>query len=159
MTTETDKAAETSSAAATDILLGLAFAALAAGALLWLIPNFVSHTAATSDIAPSFFPNLAASVILVLSLGMVAHRVTRTQPAPISSALRVFGEAACLSAAAALLVYALSTIGFLPSAVGLILAGGLLARYERWWALGLLAIVFPVLVDIAAWRIFVVDLP
>lgn len=152
--------AERRSAAAIDVALGLLVAALSSMALLWLIPAQISTEATGTDVSPAFIPQLAAGVMLVLSVCMVAHRILRERPAGGWARGRpLMLETATLAAGAAAISIAIPLVGFLPVAVAVILAGGLFARYRPLWALGLLAVLFPLLVDFGAWTIFVVDLP
>lgn len=147
-------------AAAIDVAFGLLFAALAALALVWLIPAQVSTRVAGTDVSPTFMPQLAAGTVLVLSLVLVGHRVARAR---LSGGAREGGrlmvEMAALGAGGVAVMVGLATVGFLPTAMGLIVVGGLVARHRpRWWLL-VLAVVFPVVVDLGAWHIFFVDLP
>lgn len=150
--------------AAVDIASGLVLSAICLICLVWLIPTYVNTEASGSDVAPAFFPNLGAGVVLVLSLGMVGHRVWRTKPAidwahgwrlgrPILTETAI-----CIVAAIAIAV-ALPTIGFLPTAVAMIGIGGIVAGYRKWWALAVLAVAFPIVVMVGAWTIFTVALP
>ena len=149
-----------SAAASIDVAFGVVFAALAAGALLWLIPAQVSSSASGTDVAPSFMPRLSAGAVLLLSLGLVGHRLLRERPAGGGRAgVRLLGDVAGLSAGAVLVMTGLITLGFLPTAAGLIVAGGVIARHRPLHWLMVLAVVFPVLVDYAAWHVFFVDLP
>jgi len=148
------------SQAAIDVAMGIVLAGLAALSLVWLIPTYVGGTADAGDVAPSFFPNLAAWVILVLSLGMVAHRLMRARPGngwPTAKAL--IAETLCSLAALVFIGMALPHLGYLITSGVVIMLGGLIARYQKWWMLVLVAVLFPLIVKFAAWRIFVVELP
>ena len=152
--------AEQRSAAAIDVGLGIIMAGLASVAVFWLVPAEVSTEATGTDVSPAFIPRLAAIVILVLSLGMVAHRVAFEHPAGGWQRGRAIAiETFALCAGAALVSVAIPLVGFLPVAMVVIFAGGLLARYRLYWALALLAVTFPLVVDYGAWAIFFVDLP
>lgn len=146
--------------AAIDIAAGLVLVALATFALVWLIPTHVTGKSAGSDVSPAFFPTVAATIVLVLSLGMVAHRLIRSGHR--GGWLR--GQA-ILKEIGAVVIYAvvvavlLPAIGFVATAALVIIAGGVIARYQKWRALIVLAIVYPLLVRYGAWAIFTVELP
>ena len=143
-----------------DVAFGLVFAVLATAALVWLIPSQVSTQAGGTDVSPAFMPRLAAGTVLVLSLGLVGHRLARGRlSGGARDGGRLLAETAALGAGGVAVMAGLATVGFLPTAMGLILAAGLAARQRpRWWLL-VLAVAFPVIVDLGAWHLFVVDLP
>jgi hypothetical protein len=146
-------------APALDIGYGMVFAALAALALLWLIPAQVGTVSRGSDVSPAFMPQLSAGAVLVLSAMMVVHRLLRHGLAGNGEGPYLLASLGGLAFGAALAMAGLLTVGFVPTAAGLILAGGMLARYRRWHWLLVLAVLFPLVVDYGAWHIFIVDLP
>ena len=151
---------EQRSDAAVDTGLGLVIAALAAVALFWLIPAQVSTKATGTDVAPAFIPQLSAWIILILALALVGHRWLRENPAGgWRRGRQLVIEFVALAVAAAAVVLAIITVGFIPMAVLMILGGGILARHKPFWAVCILAILVPLVIDYAAWEIFVVDLP
>ena len=155
-----DKQGDGGASAAIDIVSGLVLAALSTIALVWLIPMQVSGVSDGTDVSPAFFPKLTAWVILVLSLVVVAHRFLRGDP---RSGWIVGRE--ILAETGAVLIFALAVgmlvpfIGYLPTTILVILVGGFVAGYRRWWALILLAVLFPIVVRFGAWTIFTVELP
>lgn len=143
-----------------DVILGGVGALVAVALLVWLIPAQVSREATGNDVAPAFIPQLSAWLVLGLSLLMIGHRLAAERPAWGSGLSRQFaGEIVLLSVAGGVTWLSLSYLGFLPTAAGVILAGGLLARQRPYWWMLPLALIFPVLVDYGAWEIFYVDLP
>ncbi len=154
------KAEPDGSGAAIDIAAGGVLAIAAGICLLWLIPEHTQPGTSDDDIAPGSFPTLAALIVLVLALAMMAHRLVR-RPALAAElpGLHIAAEIGIWAAIASAVVVALPLAGFLPTAMALILTGGLAARYRTWWAVGLLAFVFPFVVDAGAWHLFTVDLP
>ena len=146
--------------AAIDIVSGVTLAILSMIALVWLIPANVGGVSDGSDVSPAFFPSLSALVILVLSLAMVAHRFLRGSPRHGWATGRQI-----LAETGAVLIFALAVgtlvpvAGYMPTTILVILVGGFIAGYRRWWALILLAVLFPIVVRLGAWTIFTVELP
>lgn len=146
---------------ATDIVAGLFLAVLAGFALVWLVPGHVERSLSDHDVQPGFFPNLAAGIVLVLSLGLVVERL-RGKPRLRSG----FGQGrfvpldlAIWAGVAGLAMLGFHTVGFLVVAPLLIAAGMLFAGCRQVWLIAAVALLFPVLVDQAAWHVFTVDLP
>lgn len=155
-----DGPAETA-APATDIVAGLILALLAGLALVWLVPGHVERSLSDHDVQPGFFPNLAAGIVLVLSLGLVLQRFLRAgkMQSAFGQGRFVPVDLAIWVVVAGLAMVGLHTIGFLIVAPLLIAAGMLFAGCRRIWLIAAVAILFPVLVDQAAWHVFTVDLP
>lgn len=145
----------------TDFVAGLFLALCAMVALLWLIPTHTQAAMSEFDVSPGFFPELAAWAVLVLSLGLVARQVPKlkrmTGGANVGRA--VLADIAIWCFVALFSMVALAKVGFLFVAPILIVAGMLAAGNRTYWMILGLAVVFPVLVDQAAWYIFTVDLP
>ncbi len=150
-----------SEAPATDIVAGLILALLAGLALVWLVPGHVERSLSDHDVQPGFFPNLAAGVVLVLSLGLVLQRFLRggTMRSAFGQGRFVPVDLVIWGLVAGLAMVGLHTIGFLVVAPLLIAAGMLFAGCRRMWLIATVAVLFPVLVDQAAWHVFTVDLP
>ncbi len=140
-----------------DIAAGLCLAALSLFALVWLIPTHTQPADSQFDVAPGFFPNLAAGAVLLLS-GFLLLRRWRQAPGGEGGGRIVF-ELALWSALAIAIMLALSHIGFLVMAPVVIAGAMLFAGNRNWWLIGAMAIFFPLLVETAAWLIFTVDLP
>lgn len=145
----------------TDLVAGLFLALCALVALVWLIPSHTQAAMSEFDVSPGFFPNLAAWAVLVLSLGLVARQVPRLKLlAGRGTAGRfVLIDIAAWSVVAMFSIFALAKIGFLFVAPVLIVSGMLASGNRAYWMIIGLAVLFPVLVDQAAWYIFTVDLP
>ncbi|RAI02262.1 hypothetical protein DLJ53_12930 [Acuticoccus sediminis] len=146
-------------ARAVDLLFGVVLAVASAVVLVWIIPNTVDLEAQGADVSPAFFPRLSAGAVLVLSLGMTAHRLVKGPPLDWERPLRIVGEVAGCALAALAVAFALPRIGFVATGAVVIALGAVLTHYRRWWAIGLLAILFPLVVSFGAWTIFMVDLP
>jgi len=143
-----------------DIAAGLVLAAMAVFALLWLIPENTEPAMSEFDISPAFIPKLAAWAVLLMSAGFVAHRLWR-RPAPADdvSGAAVLSEIAVWAGVGGLTVLGITTVGFLPTAIVLVAAGMIAGGARRWWLVAAIAVLFPLLLDQAAWMIFTVDLP
>ncbi|MEM1047916.1 MAG: tripartite tricarboxylate transporter TctB family protein [Pseudomonadota bacterium] len=148
-------------APATDIVAGLILAVLAVLALVWLVPGHVERSLSDHDVQPGFFPNLAAGVVLVLSLGLVVQRFLREgkRRSAFGQGRFVPLDLAIWVLVAGLAMLGLNTVGFLVVAPLLIAAGMLFAGCRKIWLVAAVAVLFPVLVDQAAWHVFTVDLP
>ncbi len=140
-----------------DIAAGLCLAALALFALLWLIPNHTQPADSQFDVAPGFFPNLAAGTVLLLSVVLLARR-WRQAPSG-GGGLQVITEMAVWTALAVAIMLALSKLGFLVMAPVVIAGAMVFSGNRTWWLIAAMALVFPLAVEGAAWVIFTVDLP
>ena len=128
--------------------------------LFWLVPENTQPAASDLDISPGLFPSVAAGVVLALSVGMIVHRLVRRSDleGPLAGGT-ILIELVVWAAVAVAVRLALPSIGFLPVAVAILAVGGVAVRYRTWWILRLLAVLFPLIVDIGAWHVFTVDLP
>lgn len=145
----------------TDLVAGLFLALCAVVALFWLIPTHTQPAISKFDVSPGFFPKLAAWSVLVLSLGLVARQVPKLrQVAGRNNVGRsVLVDIAVWSVVAIFAIFALAKVGFLFVAPVLVIAGMLAAGNRKHWMIIGLAVLFPLLVDQAAWYIFTVELP
>lgn len=143
-----------------DIVTGLLLALLAGSALLWLIPYHTEAPVSRYDIAPGFFPSLAAWAVLVLSVGLIGQRLLRFRHAAgLTGGGNIVIEIVIWSITALLIGLGLNTIGFLITATVLIAAGMYFAGYRNGWLIAAIAMLFPLLIDQAAWQVFTVGLP
>ena len=146
---------------ATDIVAGVVLAALAVAALLWVVPAQTEPGGGGHDVAPAFFPNLAAGLVLVLAATLVATG-TRRHLAGVrdgAAGRRLMLDLLVWAAAAAATVVGLQQIGFVATGVVVVAAWMLLAGQRRWPVIVAAAVLFPLAVDGAAWVFFTVDLP
>lgn len=122
--------------AAGAVLIGLSLLAL-----LWLIPNHTGEATSDLEVAPGFFPQIAAWSLLVLSILLVGHRLTRFPKLrsirPAIGGGAVLAEIAILAAGGLLVAWALGTAGYLVVAPAVMLAGLLAGGERRWWVIGL----------------------
>lgn len=146
---------------AIDIATGLLVALLALAALFWLIPLQVQTAVGEYDLSPAFFPKLAAWIVLVLALGLVLVRLALARRATASNGegVRIAIEALVWTAVSLLTMISLVKIGYLATSMVLIASGAWMSGRRDWLRVGLVAILFPLAVDFAAWRIFTVHLP
>ncbi len=140
-----------------DIAAGLSLAVLSLVALFWLIPNHTQPADSQFDVAPGFFPNLAASVVLLLSVVLVARRWGQTPTG--GGGVRILAELGVWSALAVAIMLALSNLSFLIMAPAVIAGAMLFSGNRTWWLILVMAVVFPLAVEGATWVIFTVDLP
>ena len=145
-----------------DIAAALFLAGLSLLAILWLIPANTEAGDGGYDVTPAFFPTLAASVVLVLSVVLAVSRLwkARAKSGPISgNGLVILVEIVVWAVYATAGLWAISTIGFLVAAPVLIATAMLAAGNRNPLMILALSVVFPFIVDQAAWLIFTVDLP
>ncbi|MEC8462670.1 MAG: tripartite tricarboxylate transporter TctB family protein [Pseudomonadota bacterium] len=144
----------------TEIATAACLAAVATLAAVWLVPVNTQPAASELDISPAFFPMLAATLVLVLSLALIAELVFLGAKATSShSSKTIVSELVIWGAGSFFIWVCLPEIGFIAVSTIVIILGGIALGYRRWWALTILAIVFSLTVDFGAWKIFTVDLP
>ena len=144
----------------TEIATAACLAAVAILALVWLVPVNTQPAASELDISPAFFPMLAATLVLVLSLALIAELVFLSAKSTASHSIKtIVSELVIWGAVTFVMLACLPKVGFIAVSTTVIVLGGIAMGYRRWWALTLLAIVFSVTVDFGAWKIFTVDLP
>ncbi len=147
----------------TDIGAGLVLAAMAGVALVWLIPDHVGGQVGENDIGPAMFPRLTAWMVLVLSL-MLSTRAAFRYRASVTREQDARGWWLLIEAFAWVLVggltlLGLSRIGFVPTAMLLVVFGAVVSGYRTWWVIAVLGLGFPFAVDRLVWLVFTVDLP
>ena len=144
----------------TEIATAVCLAAVAILALVWLVPVNTQPAASELDISPAFFPMLAATLVLVLSLALIAELVFLSAKSTASHSIKtIVCEQVLWGVVTFVMLACLPKVGFIAVSTTVIVLGGIAMGYRRWWALTLLAIVFSLTVDFGAWQIFTVDLP
>ena len=144
----------------TEITTAACLAAVAILALVWLIPVNTQPATSELDISPAFFPMLAATLVLVLSLALIAELVCLSAKSTASHSIKtIVSELVIWGVVTFVMLACLPKVGFIAVSTTVIVLGGIAMGYRRWWALTLLAIVFSSTVDFGAWKIFTVDLP
>ena len=144
----------------TEIVTAACLAAVAILALVWLVPVNTQPAASELDISPAFFPMLAATLVLVLSLALIAELVFLSAKSTASHSIKtIVSELVIWGAVTFVMLACLPKVGFIAVSTTVIVLGGIAMGYRRWWVLTLLAIVFSLTVDFGAWKIFTVDLP
>ena len=143
-----------------DIAAGIAMAAMSLIALIWVIPNYVEVGTSDFDIGPAFFPNFTATLVLGLSALLIVTRAIRyTSGNPGLPGKVIVFEIALWAVISVSIIPSFAKLGFLLTATLIIGAGVIMCGYRVWWVIALLAVVFPLIIDQAAWFIFTVDLP
>ena len=133
-----------------DIATGFVLVGLALFALVWLIPNHTQPPDSLFDVAPGFFPTVAAGVGVGSFAGHdIGHPLVRVQ-AESEYGLRILSELVAWAATAViglmlLLVYAT----FLPMAALLLVAGMLFSGNRSPWLIVAMAVAFPLAVDLS----------
>ena len=124
-----------------ELAAGAVLIGLSLFALLWLIPNHTGEATSDLEVAPGFFPQIAASALLVLSVLLVGHRLIRFPKLrairPATGGGAVLAEIAILAAGSVLVAWALGAAGYLIVAPAVMLAGLLAGGERRWWVIGL----------------------
>jgi len=144
----------------TEIVTATCLAAVATLALVWLVPVNTQPAASELDISPAFFPMLAATLVLVLSLALIAEQVFLSAKSTASHSIKtIVCEQVLWGVVTFVMLACLPKVGFIAVSTTVIVLGGIAMGYRRWWVLTLLAIVFSLTVDFGAWQIFTVDLP
>lgn len=143
-----------------DLVAGCVLAASALLALFWLIPAHTQPALSEFDVAPGFFPNMAAGAVLALSTVLIIVRFRTLRQAMVSGDRTfILVDIAIWSFVGLATIGGMQTIGFVWTAPVLIAAGMVFSGCRTLWLIAVLAIAFPVIVDFAAWHIFTVELP
>ncbi|MDE0148139.1 MAG: tripartite tricarboxylate transporter TctB family protein [Rhodospirillaceae bacterium] len=124
-----------------ELAAGAVLIGLSLFVLLWLIPNHTGEATDDLEVAPGFFPQIAAVSLLVLSVLLVGHRLVRFPKLrsirPATDGLAVLSEIAILAAGGLLVAWALGAVGYLVVAPAVMLAGLLAGGERRWWVIAL----------------------
>jgi hypothetical protein len=83
----------------------------------------------------------------------------RSAPPSNGEGMRIAVEAFVWSAVSVLTMIGLLKIGYLATSMVVVAVGAGMAGRRDWLRVGLVAILFPLAVDYAAWQIFTVRLP
>ena len=146
-----------------ELAAGAVLVAASLFALLWLIPNHTGESTSDLEVAPGFFPQMAAGALLVLSILLVGHRLIRFSKLrdirPATGGGAVLAEIAILAAGSLLVAWALGAAGYLVVAPAVMLAGLLAGGERRWWAIGLVIAGVTAATWFGADRLFGVVLP
>ena len=146
-----------------DLISGVVLTLLAIWALTWLIPNNMDMTAGSYDVAPSFIPNVAAWTVLVLSLGLIASSFRRWRrqagQADDGPQWRILGDTMGWLIACALIYAGFRWLGFLVTGPVVLVLGLLFAGQRSWKVIITMAVLLPLILDVASWQVFTVHLP
>lgn len=120
-----------------DRLLGLLFVAFGCSLLLYFIPNYVTVMLG-NPLDPSLFPRIAGWIIIVLGALQIIFANPKSPRPPLTEFLGFMGFIGALLLSA----WMLTKVGFIPVAVGLMLACLILVRERRpfWASITLLAV-------------------
>ena len=143
-----------------EIAAGIFLAAIAVFSLFWIFPNYIVSSTAANDVGPEFFPKLAAWSVLGLSMLLIITRIPQLKPAGGGMRGRsILFEIGIWSIVSVFSVVGLLNIGFLITASVIILFGAVACGFRNVWAIVIITIAVPLVLDQAAWLIFTVDLP
>ncbi len=143
-----------------DIAAGIVLAAISIFALVWLFPNYIVPATGENDIGPEFFPKLAAWAVLGLSILLVTSQIMRFNRSDTGIAGRtILFEIAAWMAISVVTLLGILKIGLFIISPLIIILGAVLCGYRKWWIIVVLAVIFPVVLEQAAWLVFTVDLP
>jgi len=143
-----------------DFGAGALLAALSLGLFVWFIPTFAPGEGGPGQIAPSFFPRLAIAVVFVCALILMAVSARHLAVSAERAGVRLLTEMVGWLVFAVALFALLRWAGFVPAGIFAVACGTLLTRYRRRPLLcAALAIALPLVLDVAAWQIFLIELP
>lgn len=143
-----------------DFICGLVLTVVSLLALVWIIPASVPGEASSGEVAPSFFPNLTAGVVLVCSVALVVTNRSAISIRLGTEGLRTLGELAGWAVLAASIWLLLRYVGFIPASIAATAAFTLIARYRgRFWLAALIAILLPVALQSGVQALFDITLP
>lgn len=143
-----------------DFLCGLVLALVALVALLWVIPAHVPGEATRGEVAPGFFPNLTAGVVLICSLALMAANWRSLGAPGHTGGLRIVIEVLGWAVFAIVIMGLMSRVGFIAASVLATATGVLVSRYrKRLWLAGLITLALPFAITQAIWALFHISLP
>ena len=154
----------------THIGTALLLIALSLIGLFWIVPTYTTPATAENDISPAFVPSLALCVIGGYSLILLISALKL--PAGIASELddefgaeatgvdrRVLLNTLILCAVSALTWLLINFVGFEPAAMLLVAAIMLYVGVRNWIAIGLTAVVAPIVLSLCTYYFFSTQLP
>ena len=158
--------------AVANLWAGVICAALGALALLWLIPEFVTGANhASQSLTPGFMPRVGAwclvlfgvSVAIGASLTIWGHHPPVAEESEENETLS-FGRheiinAALIAILSTLYVYALSLLGFFVPSALMLACLIYLTGYRNKLVLLLIAVAFPLILELLLWHLLKVPLP
>jgi hypothetical protein len=143
-----------------DFASGLVLSVLSLLALAWIIPMAVPGEASRGEVSPSFFPNLAAGIVLACSLALMAMNRRTLAEGVDAGGLRILAELIAWTVVGGTIWLVLARVGFLPASILATAAGVAVSRYRaRLWLAALIALALPFLISRAVWMLFDIRLP
>lgn len=143
-----------------DFLCGAVLSALCLFAIFWLIPRYVPGEATRGEIAPSTFPYLTVSVVLLCSIALMISNWRSFRQANHSGGRRILVELSGWMLIAGGTLFLFDRAGFVAAGVFSIFCAMAATRYRRHlWLLALIAVGLPFLLKYAVWQIFSIQLP
>lgn len=143
-----------------DFICALVLTAASLLALVWIIPASVPGEATSGEVAPSFFPNLTAAVVLVCSVALVVTNRGAISMRLGTEGWRILGELASWAVLSVTIWLLLRHLGFIAASVVATAVLTLVSRYRgRLWLVGLIAILLPVALQFGVQALFGITLP
>lgn len=143
-----------------DFVSGALMALVALVLFVWFAPTFAPGEGGPGQIAPSFFPRMAAAVMFVCALLVMARNLRALSAPGTGEGLSLLSELAGWTVFAGGLYALLAWAGFVPAGIFAILCGVALTRYrKRLWLATILAVGLPFLIDWGVWKLFWIELP
>jgi cell division protein FtsW (lipid II flippase) len=143
-----------------DFICGLALAVLSLIALVWMIPAGVPGEASRGEVAPSFFPNLTAAVILACSLAMIyLNRGTLRDSVRIGGWI-MLAEIAGWGVLSIAIMQLLKHAGTVPASILATVVATVVCRFRgRWWIPAVVAVTLPFVLRYGVQFLFSIELP
>lgn len=142
-----------------DFFCALVLVAVSLAAILWIIPTHVPGAASRGEVAPSFFPNLTAGVVLVCAVALaIANAKAVLHRTPTGGQL-ILADIAGWAVVAAAIWYLLAHVGFIVASVFATAVGTLVARYRQLWLSTLIGLTLPFVLQFAVQALFGITLP
>lgn len=143
-----------------DFASGAVLALLSSVALFWIIPAAVPGGPSRGEVSPSFFPKMAAGVVLICSIAMMAINWRAFKEPSNGKGLELLFELAGWTAIAAATYALLAHLGFVAAGAFATAAGIAVSRYRRnRILLALLVVGLPFALKYGVWTVFTIQLP
>ncbi len=143
-----------------DFICGLVLTAASMVVLIWIIPGTVPGEASRGEVAPSFFPNLTAGVVLVCSVALVLANRGAVSMRLGTEGWRTLGELAGWAVLSVTIWLLLRHLGFIAASIAATAVFTLVSRYRgRLWLVALIAILLPVALRFGVQALFGITLP
>ena len=130
-------------------------------ALVWLVPVHTNADAASYDVSPAFMPKVAAWAVLILAAGQMAVSFRKLKASAIigKSHWPILTDTLAWVVICALIFFGTTRLGFLVAGPLILIACLYAAGQRSWFLIGAIGLIVPLVLDLATWHLFTVDLP